>query len=127
MRPKSTHSLKLGIRLQPENQLTFPAILHYLESQNEDQRFDLEIIRNQKQLATFVGRNHPSLLLYSFMTTRIASIFREISWILDIRNPGVKLVSGGPHTQGDPVSSLKMGFDYAIMKRKTVGKIFNSR
>ena len=114
MRNNTRHSLKLGIRLQPENQLTFPAILYYLESHNYDKQFKIELIRNQKQLSSFVAGGEPSLLLYSFMTTQIAAIFREISRINKVRNKAVKIIAGGSHTHGDPLCTLKIGFDYAF-------------
>jgi B12-binding domain/radical SAM domain protein len=114
MRNKAHHPLKLGIRLQPENQLTFPAILYYLETLNYDKQFKIELIRNQKQLSGFIGSGDPSLLLYSFMTTQIATIFREISRVNKVRNQAVKIIAGGSHTQGDPLSTLKLGFDYAF-------------
>ena len=105
---------RIGIRLQPENQLTFPVILHHLESLNFHKILDLVILKDEDQLRYFISKRRPSLLLYSFMTPHISRIADEILWIKQCRYESLSLVAGGPHTRGDPVSVLKMGFDYAF-------------
>lgn len=105
---------RLGIRLYPFNSLTFPVVLHTLEQAGLDRYFDFHILRNQQDVKQFLTLSSPGLLFYSFMTPHIPQINREMQWIGQRRHPRLQLIAGGPHTSGDPISSLKMGFDIAF-------------
>lgn len=104
----------LGIRLQSFNRLTFPVILHELESSGLQRFFNIMLIRNRAELQNFLGSVSSGLLFYSFMTPHLAEVAGELKEALQQKNPLLKMVAGGPHTSGDPTSSLKMGFDYAF-------------
>lgn len=105
----------LGIRLQQLNRFTFPVVLSQLESSGLDRYFRCQFIENFKDLCQIVKIDPEGLLLYSFMIPDLLKIEREIRWIKkNIKCRRLKLVSGGPHTSGDPVSCLKLGFDYAF-------------
>ncbi len=106
-------SLNLAFRIQPLNRFTFPVLLNQVENQNLDLFFNITFIENFHQLRKFVSSNPKGILLYSFMTPQLMKIQTEVEWILANRNVELHLLAGGPHTTGDPLSSLKMGFDYA--------------
>ncbi len=105
--------IPLGIRLFSFNRLTIPVLLHEIESSELESRFEIQLIRNTEDLHTFVLRTGEGLLMYSFMTPHLPQICQEISQLYNIRSRNLKLVAGGAHTSGNPVSSLKAGFDYA--------------
>jgi B12-binding domain/radical SAM domain protein len=104
----------LAIRLTKSNRLSFPVLLNLLESARLDRKFNILLIENFLDLQKFVGKNPSGLLLYSFMTSNLPQILYELAWITKKRNPSIGLVAGGPHTTGDPLSSLKLGFDFAL-------------
>jgi B12-binding domain/radical SAM domain protein len=104
----------LGIRLQTFNRLTFPVILHELESSGLQRFFHITLIRNRAELQNFIGTVNLGLLFYSFMTPHLVEVAGELKDVVQQKNPLLKTVAGGPHTSGDPTSSLKMGFDYAF-------------
>ncbi len=110
-----TNKYLLGIRLQQSNRFTFPVILNQLESSGLDRKFQCHFIENFKDLRQFVKADPEGLLLYSFMTPHLPKIEIETKWIKkNAKNRKFKLVSGGPHTNGNPLSSLQLGFDYAF-------------
>jgi B12-binding domain/radical SAM domain protein len=111
----------LGIRLQPFNRLTFPVILNQIETAHLDQYFRVRMIENPAQLHQFIKESEKGLLLYSFMTPQLPQILKEISWINRYRRSSLKTLAGGPHTTGDPESSLKLGFDYVFRGAAEMG------
>ncbi len=114
---------RLGIRLQAFNCLTMPALLNQLESTDLDERLEIEIVQNIVQLQRFISDKRPGLLLYSFMTPNLPSVYKEIGWICKKKNESLKLVAGGPHCNGDPLACLKLGFDYAITGAAEMGLV----
>jgi B12-binding domain/radical SAM domain protein len=108
------NSYHLAIRLEKSNRFSLPILMNQLEETGMDQYFKVCFIANQIQLKQFILKNPTGLLLYSFMTPHIPFIIREIKWIQKNRNSNIKLLAGGPHTTGNPLSSLKIGFDYSF-------------
>jgi B12-binding domain/radical SAM domain protein len=104
---------KLGIRLTDSNRFTIPVILNQLESAELDHFFEVMILQNFQDVLQFVHQKPVGLLVYSFMTPHLPMIIEEVNRIRKTTNRGLKLLAGGPHTSGNPLSSLKMGFDYA--------------
>jgi len=111
----------LGIRIQPFNRLTFPVVLNQIESSGFDQYFHVHIIENTHQLHRFVHESKKGLLLYSFMTPHLPQIMKEIDWVKSNKNPALKTLAGGPHSNGDPESGLKVGFDYVFSGAAEMG------
>ncbi|MBN2366813.1 MAG: TIGR04013 family B12-binding domain/radical SAM domain-containing protein [Calditrichaeota bacterium] len=110
---KNNRKIALAIRIFEFNRLTIPVILHEIEKFNLDSIFGIELITDTDGLRKFVLEHKSGLIFYSFMTPHLPQIYREISSIKRNENRNLKLVAGGPHTTGDPLSSLKAGFDYA--------------
>lgn len=110
MQKKSFH---LGFRLQPTNRFTIPVLLNQIEQANLDQYFQIALLQNFDDVRNFVRKNKKGILLYSFMTTHLPLIEKELKWVNKNRSLSLTLLAGGPHTNGDPISSLKLGFDLA--------------
>jgi radical SAM superfamily enzyme YgiQ (UPF0313 family) len=104
---------KLVIRLTDSNRFTVPVILNQLESAKLDQYFDIHLPQNFQHVLQFARQQPAGLLMYSFMTPHLPEVMEEVSQIRETANRELKLLAGGPHTSGDPLSSLKLGFDYA--------------
>ena len=111
----------LGIRVQAFNRLALPVVLNQIESAQLEQYFMVKIIENPQQLKEFIRKSEKGLLLYSFMTPQLPQVLKEISWINRYKKAALKTLAGGPHTCGDPESSLKMGFDYAFCGAAEMG------
>jgi B12-binding domain/radical SAM domain protein len=116
-------SYHLAIRLEKSNRFSIPILMNQLEETRMDQYFKIIFIENQKQLRQFIFRNPTGLLLYSFMTPQIPLIMREIEWIKENRSSNIRLLAGGPHTTGNPLSSLKIGFNYTYSGAAETGFI----
>lgn len=104
----------LAIRLGKSNRFSLPILMNQLEENGMDQYFKVSFIEDQTQLKQLILQNPTGLLLYSFMTPHIPFIIRELKWIQKNRSSDIKLLAGGPHTTGNPLSSLKIGFDYSF-------------
>ncbi len=104
---------KLAIRLTDSNRFTIPVILNQLESVKLDQYFEFHLLQNLPGVREFAQQQPVGLLMYSFMTPHLPAVIEEVKQIRKTANRDLKLLAGGPHTSGNPVSSLKMGFDYA--------------
>ncbi|MDQ7824120.1 MAG: TIGR04013 family B12-binding domain/radical SAM domain-containing protein [Candidatus Eremiobacteraeota bacterium] len=58
------------------------------------------------------ARHFPlTILCYSFMTTQLGTVLREVSFIREHYGSRVLLLGGGPHPTADPEGTLKAGFD----------------
>ena len=75
------------------------------------------------------------IICISFMTPDLKHIKNEIDSLSSLHNPIRKkliLIAGGPHPTGDPLGTLKMGFDIIVIGegekilRKIISKIKNN-
>ncbi len=105
----------LGFRMRNSNRFTVPVLLNVIESSKLDRFFHIKILEKFSELKQFVQSRVPGLLLYSFMTPHLPEIQEEMNWILQHRDKKLRLLAGGPHTIGEPESSLKLGFDFAYV------------
>ena len=106
---------KLGFRFQRFNRFSLAVLLNILEKSKLDREFHVCLLENFEQLKSFIKNEPSGLLLYSFMTPHLLQIQKEISWINKNIKAGLKLFAGGPHSSGDPLSVVKLGFDYVYV------------
>ncbi len=114
----------LAFRIQNTNLFTFPVLLNQLERNNLDSNFEIMLLKSSNQIREFTQSGRHGMVLYSFMTPHLPDVMREINWILNNRQTGLYLLAGGPHTSGDPESSLKAGFDYAFVGPAETGFVW---
>ncbi len=101
--------------MQPANRFSFPVLLNQLERSGIDRYFQVEIAEDFASLQRFIRSGRQGLLLYSFMTPHLPDLLPELEWTLAHRQADQRLLAGGSHTNGDPYSVLKAGFDYAFV------------
>ncbi|GAB4336328.1 MAG: TIGR04013 family B12-binding domain/radical SAM domain-containing protein [Calditrichia bacterium] len=101
------------MRVTRANQLTFPTLMNALERRQLDRHFRVVLLHSGDEVRDFVASRSEGMLLYSFMTPHLPEVFREVEQIRGTRSSRLLLLAGGPHSSGDPVSALKMGFDLA--------------
>lgn len=116
--------MKYIFRLTKSNRLTLPYVLHELAKCGipRDEVIlleDVNSIFSTLDSLTFNQRKQV-ILFYSFMTPHLKWVYEEVQRIKQLF-PEVTLVAGGPHASGDPVSTLKMGFQVVF-----VGEVENS-
>ncbi|OGD54981.1 B12-binding domain/radical SAM domain-containing protein [Candidatus Bathyarchaeota archaeon RBG_13_38_9] len=100
---------------------------------------DIEIIIVNGSLKTSIERISKKfdkiIICISFMTPDLKHIRNEIDSLSSLQNPIRKkliLIAGGPHPTGDPLGTLKMGFDIIVIGegektlRKIISKIKNN-
>lgn len=112
-RGKAIQKPELALRVTRANQLTFPTLMNALERRGLDRKFRVVLLRSFQEVREWVSARPEGLLLYSFMTPHMLEVFGEVEWIRRHRGSRLWLLVGGPHSSGDPVSALKMGFDLA--------------
>ncbi|GAB4364716.1 MAG: TIGR04013 family B12-binding domain/radical SAM domain-containing protein [Calditrichia bacterium] len=109
----SKHLPRLAFRVMPANRFTIPVLLNQIEREGLDRYFKIFFLEDFAGTQKWVRENLKGLLIYSFMTPHLPEVQKEISWIKAQNKSRFKLLAGGPHTNGNPLSSLKLGFDYA--------------
>ncbi len=102
----------LAFRLHPANRFSFPVLLNRIEREGLDERFRIIFLQNEQDVREFTSRSPEGLLFYSFMTPHLPEVYREVQFIRTGLARKLRLVAGGPHATGDPVSTLQAGFDY---------------
>jgi B12-binding domain/radical SAM domain protein len=105
------HKNFLILRQTPANRFTWPILLSALERGNEDREFTFVSDESLQRSLSRMGGRSPFLVAYSFMTPHIAGVWKEIRGLRKRFGNRAVLVAGGPHAQGDPEGTLRMGFD----------------
>ncbi|MCE4614694.1 MAG: TIGR04013 family B12-binding domain/radical SAM domain-containing protein [Desulfurococcales archaeon] len=60
----------------------------------------------------FVEKGYIVFIAYSLLTTILPELLDEIKWVVEsVRNKNIHLIAGGSHPTGDPLGTLKLGFE----------------
>ncbi|MCX8095793.1 MAG: TIGR04013 family B12-binding domain/radical SAM domain-containing protein [Caldisericia bacterium] len=111
------YDLNLVIYYNKSNRYSFNALLGAVE--NLDELKDLKVIFIEKRenlfnLSNFFDKNKKTIFAFSFFTTQIFEIFEIIKNLREIYKDKAIFIAGGPHPTGDPIGTLKLGFDYVF-------------
>ena len=101
----------LIFRLTGGNRLSIPLILAIMEKNRTDRHFRIEIASSFPSLTALCRKAEKPLVVYSFMTSMLPETWREVRRLRTLFRDDILLLAGGPHPDGDPESTLKMGFD----------------
>ena len=108
----------LLINYEKLNRNSFNALVGAIETQESLDELPIYFARNEEELKTqtqkLVKRFRKIILAFSLMTSQIVKVERIISNLKKIGGSKVVLIAGGPHPTGDPVGTLKMGFDIVV-------------
>ncbi len=114
----SFRGVALLINYEKLNRHSFNALVGAIETQESLDELPIYFARNKDELKTqtkkLVKRFGKVILAFSLMTCQIFKIKRIISILRKIGGSKVVLIAGGPHPTGDPVGTLKMGFDIVV-------------
>jgi B12-binding domain/radical SAM domain protein len=104
--------IPLRFRRTAANRFSFPVLLNALEKHGLASFFEFRIADTFKALFTKTGQ--APVIAYSFMTSHLPEVMRELAAIRRIEKNAI-LLAGGPHPTGDPEATLKMGFDFVFV------------
>ncbi len=95
----------LIFKRNPGNRFTIPVLLSVIEKRGLLKSFSVRVADDLSPDSVPEG----SIVAFSFQTVHIPEVRAEIRRFR--KNPGIRLIAGGPHATGDPENTLKMGFD----------------
>lgn len=95
------------------NRYSITALLASLEQSGISESLDIQIAITDEE-SSVVAEREPLYCCFSFFTSQIPEIREKIEK-LKILNPNSIFIAGGPHPSGDPISTLKLGFDYVFV------------
>ncbi|MFH1943351.1 MAG: TIGR04013 family B12-binding domain/radical SAM domain-containing protein [bacterium] len=106
-----SHKIPFVFRRTEANRFTIPVLFSILEKESWEAHFSLSIADSFPHLLSMLPKKRPSIVAYSFMTTNLPSVMREVGQLKTHKTENVLLIAGGPHAVGDPEGTLKIGFD----------------
>lgn len=108
----------LLINYQKLNRHSFNALVGAIETQECLDELPIYFARNTDELKTqvqkLVKKFGKVIVTFSLMTCQIFKAGSLTSFIKKIGGSKVVLIAGGPHPTGDPIGTLKMGFDIVV-------------
>lgn len=107
--------LNLVIYYNKSNRYSFNSLLGAIEINerlNDINVLFVEKKENLFNLSDLINKESKTIFLFSFFTTQIFEIFDLIKNLREIYKDKILIIGGGPHPTGDPIGSLKVGFDY---------------
>lgn len=112
------NSLALVLYYTKVNRYSFNALLGALE-RVDSEGFDIYIIEDKHKLFSgldeLIGAYKNIVLAFSFHTPQLWDVYKTVKLIRDKFRNKVLLIAGGPHPTGDPIGTLKMGFDLVVI------------
>lgn len=106
------------------NRFSISYLICILEQENLQNNFHILFFQNKEQLLKLcleVDLTLPTIFIFSFMTTLISDVKELVEYIKYlIKNDNLQynktlIIAGGPHPNGDPNSTLKLGFDLVFV------------
>jgi B12-binding domain/radical SAM domain protein len=95
----------LIFKRNPGNRFSIPVLLSVIEKRGLLKSFSVRVADDLAPDSVPEG----SIIAFSFQTVHIPEVRNEIRRFR--KNPGIRLIAGGPHATGDPENTLKLGFD----------------
>lgn len=112
-------NLGIVIYYKKENKYSFNALLGALEVQDFYRDIVIYIFEKEesliKNLEEIIKEHKLTILAISFFTTQLWEIKSLVKKIREKFNKKLILIAGGPHSTGDPLITLKIGFDYVVI------------
>ncbi len=103
------HAIPMVFRSTRSNSLSLPLLFSVAERSEWNRHILLKASPFRPILNTAWKRK--TIIAYSFMTSDLPSVWKEVRLLRNRFGERVFLVAGGPHPTGDPPGTLKMGFD----------------
>jgi B12-binding domain/radical SAM domain protein len=99
------------LRQTPNNRFTVPVLLTLLEQNSCSRHCTFYVINSLQTHLLQKWDREKIVFIYSFMTHQIGDVWNEIKRLKKTLGDKPIFLAGGPHPTGDPLGTLKMGFD----------------
>ncbi len=104
---------------QKDNIYSFNALIGAIETEEKLSTLKIYFLRGKSNLIPGLNKillMHKKVILgISFFTTQIWEISELIKNLRKLYEDNLLIVGGGPHPSGDPLGTLKMGFDLVVI------------
>jgi B12-binding domain/radical SAM domain protein len=111
-------NIALVIYYNKLNKYSFNALVGALETEKYFENLRVYFLRRERELILElenISKIHERLIVaISFFTTQLWSIYRVINALKEKYGNKFLYIAGGPHPTGDPLGTLKMGFDIVV-------------
>ena len=113
------NNIALVVYYQKDNIYSFNALIGATEIEKRLSTLKIYFLRGESNLIHSLNKIlliHKKVILgISFFTTQIWEISELIKSLRKLYNDKLLIVGGGPHPSGDPLGTLKMGFDLVVI------------
>lgn len=105
--------MKLVFHESKFNRYSITALLASLERSDLINNWEIQIVKNEEEIRNLKDNGELYHCL-SFFTSQLSQIREKVERLKRLFPESV-LIAGGPHPSGDPVSTLKLGFDHVFV------------
>ena len=111
-------NMALVIYYNKPNKYSFNALVGALETEEHFDNLKVYFIRREKELIleleNILKKHEKVIVAISFFTTQLWEIYKIIKNLRKKFDNKPLFIAGGPHPTGDPLGTLKMGFDIVV-------------
>ncbi len=112
--------IALVLYYHKNNKYSFNALIGALESEAIDEKLNIFFVKNKDVLIRdikIIESEHERIIVcFSFFTTQLWEIYELLRKLKSkISQEKYIFIAGGPHPSGDPVGTLKTGFDIVVL------------
>lgn len=101
-----------------QNKYSFNALVRAIETENYFDNLKVYFIKRENELMleleNIIKKHEKIVLGFSFFTTQLWDMYKIIKKLKERYDHNFLYIAGGPQPTGDPVGTLKMGFDIVV-------------
>jgi len=110
--------MALVLHYNKQNKYSFNALVGAIETEDCFDNLKIYFIRHEDELISelenIIKRHEKVVVGSSFFTTQLWDTYRIIRKLIEKYGNKPLYIAGGPHPTGDPLGTLKMGFDIVV-------------
>lgn len=115
-----TEKVAIVLNMNKFNKNSFIAITCALETEKETENIpiyfmDLNERDCKKELSSLAKKYEKMIFMWSFSSFIADNIFESMNDLKKELPKNIIFIAGGPHPSGDPIGTLRAGFDFAII------------
>lgn len=112
--------LAIVLNLNKFNKNSFIAVICALETEKEAGNIpmylmDLNEKDRKNELSDFAKKYEKMIFMWSFSSFIADNVFESMKYLKKKLPKNIIFIAGGPHPSGDPIGTLRAGFDYTII------------
>lgn len=110
--------MALVLYYNKQNKYSFNALVGAIEAEECFEDLKIYFIRRENELITellnIIKKHEKVVVGISFFTTQLWDTYRIIRKLREKYGYKLLYIAGGPHPTGDPLGTLKVGFDLVV-------------